>query len=113
MFMISCVYYCVFTIVFAFLFYTYFFFLMIRRPPRSTRTDTLFPYTTLFRSKTWVTPSSRTGCRGVAGFLLQVDVAEIVLHEGDEPNAVVDLLDAEAWLWMAVHPELATAAAPT
>src|SRR3546814_20596705 len=27
-----------------------FFFLMIRRPPRSTRTDTIFPYTTLFRS---------------------------------------------------------------
>src|SRR3546814_13408977 len=27
-----------------------FVFLMIRRPPRSTRTDTLFPYTTLFRS---------------------------------------------------------------
>src|SRR3546814_17505377 len=27
------------------------FFLMIRRPPRSTRTDTLFPYTTLFRSQ--------------------------------------------------------------
>src|SRR3546814_16991520 len=31
---------CVFTV----------FFLMLRRPPRSTRTDTLFPYTTLFRS---------------------------------------------------------------
>src|SRR3546814_6944256 len=29
-----------------------FFFLMIRQPPRSTRTDTLFPYTTLFRSIT-------------------------------------------------------------
>src|SRR3546814_11206787 len=29
---------------------TFCFFLMIRRPPRSTRTDTLFPYTTLFRS---------------------------------------------------------------
>src|SRR3546814_19813844 len=28
----------------------YFYFLMIRRPTRSTRTDTLFPYTTLFRS---------------------------------------------------------------
>src|SRR3546814_2303376 len=27
---------------------------MIRRPPRSTRTDTLFPYTTLFRSLTWL-----------------------------------------------------------
>src|SRR3546814_14320229 len=32
------------------LLFCYFFFLMIRRPPRSTRTDTLFPYTTLFRS---------------------------------------------------------------
>src|SRR3546814_2700799 len=30
----------------------YFFFLMIRRPTRSTRTDTLFPYKTLFRSQT-------------------------------------------------------------
>src|SRR3546814_7031865 len=30
--------------------FTFIFFLMIRRPPRSTRTDTLFPYTTLFRS---------------------------------------------------------------
>src|SRR3546814_8015902 len=35
--------------------YLSFFFLMIRRPPRSTRTDTLFPYTTLFRSDTSVT----------------------------------------------------------
>src|SRR3546814_21076321 len=32
------------------LFCSYFFFLMNRRPPRSTRTYTLFPYTTLFRS---------------------------------------------------------------
>src|SRR3546814_7451041 len=32
------------------MFYMSFFFLMLRRPPRSTRTDTLFPYTTLFRS---------------------------------------------------------------
>src|SRR3546814_16295179 len=32
-------------------FFICFFFLMIRRPPRSTRTDTLFPYTTLFRSQ--------------------------------------------------------------
>src|SRR3546814_17445864 len=33
-----------------------FFFLMIRRPPRSTRTDTLFPYTTLFRSTRLLRP---------------------------------------------------------
>src|SRR3546814_11792278 len=32
------------------MFCRFFFFLMIRRPPISTRTDTLFPYTTLFRS---------------------------------------------------------------
>src|SRR3546814_17332921 len=30
--------------------FLYLFLLMVRRPPRSTRTDTLFPYTTLFRS---------------------------------------------------------------
>src|SRR3546814_21004903 len=33
------------------------FFLMIRRPPRSTRTDTLFPYTTLFRSPNLLLPA--------------------------------------------------------
>src|SRR3546814_6343512 len=37
-------------------------FLMIRRPPRSTRTDTLFPYTTLFRSAC----GERAGARGSA-----------------------------------------------
>src|SRR3546814_17961704 len=36
------------------------FFLMIRRPPRSTRTDTLFPYTTLFRSFGVLGASSHT-----------------------------------------------------
>src|SRR3546814_2750176 len=38
---------------------SYFFvcFVMIRRPPRSTRTDTLFPYTTLFRSRHVVVPT--------------------------------------------------------
>src|SRR3546814_3188515 len=39
---------------------------MIRRPPRSTRTDTLFPYTTLFRSVPWraYRHPSHTGDRG-------------------------------------------------
>src|SRR3546814_3416172 len=32
------------------MYFNFVFFLMMRRPPRSTRTDTLFPYTTLFRS---------------------------------------------------------------
>src|SRR3546814_6430505 len=44
--MLACV---VAVVVYRLLFHCIFF-LMIRRPPRSTRTDTLFPYTTLFRS---------------------------------------------------------------
>src|SRR3546814_12660647 len=39
----------------------FFFFLMIRRPPRSTRTDTLFPYTTLFRSLAHARRTARRG----------------------------------------------------
>src|SRR3546814_9501938 len=45
----------------------FFFFLMIRRPPRSTRTDTLFPYTTLFRSPSLcgsVMALGKSGCGG-------------------------------------------------
>src|SRR3546814_16972616 len=38
------------------------FFLMIRRPPRSTRTDTLFPYTTLFRSHCRTFDPRSRGC---------------------------------------------------
>jgi hypothetical protein len=32
---------------------------------------------------------------GLQGFLLQVAVSQIIVHEADEPNAVVDFLDAE------------------
>src|SRR3546814_12132110 len=58
--MYGCYYYLVFFISLCFVFILFlcplcslfiFFFLMIRRPPRSTRTDTLFPDTTLFRSR--------------------------------------------------------------
>src|SRR3546814_10899149 len=41
---------------------------MIRRPPRSTRTDTLFPYTTLFRSET---PGSGAGTAEAAGVVVE------------------------------------------
>src|SRR3546814_2039744 len=48
---------------------------MIRRHPRSTRTDTLFPYTTLFRSRaatvTAVHPSSRYGELSIRGGLVK------------------------------------------
>src|SRR3546814_15855329 len=42
-----------------------FFFLMIRRPPRSTRTDTLFPSTTLFRSRHDYSCGARHGAIGL------------------------------------------------
>src|SRR3546814_4541044 len=45
------------------------FFLMIRRPPRSTRTDTLFPYTTLFRSH-------RRGAERDAGSAEEIEQAD-------------------------------------
>src|SRR3546814_3496492 len=43
-----------------------FFILMLRRPPRSTRTDTLFPYTTLFRSRPAAAPIRELAARAVA-----------------------------------------------
>src|SRR3546814_13323021 len=49
---------------------------MIRRPPRSTRTDTLFPYTTLFRSSYLMivqvpgSPPSSLHCPGVSCFVV-------------------------------------------
>src|SRR3546814_6752893 len=53
---------CVFSIVlFKICVFVLFFFLRIRRPPRSTRTDTLFPYTTLFRSP-WMSTGSDALC---------------------------------------------------
>src|SRR3546814_17500165 len=48
---VTCILLFFFCCCIAMLSFVVFFFLMIRRPPRSTRTDTLFPYTTLFRSR--------------------------------------------------------------
>src|SRR3546814_19745929 len=62
------------------MFVYFFFFLMIRRPPRSTRTDTLFPYTTLFRSVCRCALASSVGdrrCLGSAELGLKAAVAFI------------------------------------
>src|SRR3546814_15840038 len=83
------------------------FFLMIRRPPRSTRTDTLFPYTTLFRSEARQ-PAGRIGggcvaedreglaaaaapvdfapVAGPAGFGHPVGAAKVVERVGVQPD---------------------------
>src|SRR3546814_2618178 len=49
---------------------------MIRRPPRSTRTDTLFPYTTLFRSPLAQLPDTRRVFGGEAHLLQLAQAAQ-------------------------------------
>src|SRR3546814_15087813 len=56
------------------------FFLMLRRPPRSTRTDTFFPYTTLFRS-----PGQRPRRRGVL-YPRRADRAVLVADPAAQPR---------------------------
>src|SRR3546814_1849376 len=68
---------------------------MIRRPPRSTRTDTLFPYTTLFRSR------RLTDKLGIPASLRQRDAAT----DTREPDESVD-----AVVTFALHHELPHAA---
>src|SRR3546814_13992080 len=64
----------------------FFFFLMIRRPPRSTRTDTLFPYTTLFRSLVCAGSLMTAEVKRCGAQLLPVD---------SEHNAIFQVLDLE------------------
>src|SRR3546814_18374784 len=59
-----------------------FLFLMIRRPPRSTRTDTLFPYTTLFRSHQVARDLQALLHAAREVFRPVVDAAEVELHLG-------------------------------
>src|SRR3546814_10882522 len=62
---------------------------MIRRPPRSTRTDTLFPYTTLFRSDVpaaWLSPMKVRFAPSPTG----------LLHVGNARQAVINWLFARA-----------------
>src|SRR3546814_4637026 len=66
---------------------------MIRRPPRSTRTDTLFPYTTLFRS--YVALDHQSGVVGVVWLCLLLQVL------GEEYPNVAGLLNNLALLLQA------------
>src|SRR3546814_14470258 len=62
---------------------------MIRRPPRSTRTDTLFPYTTLFQSfeavDTHRIAADRFGLEGVTDRCAFVDHRDAILLERRQP----------------------------
>src|SRR3546814_2041989 len=57
---------------------------MIRRPPRSTRTETLFPYTTLFRSSTLFSRSL------ILSFLYQTSYELFGLHESGQATYPLD-----------------------
>src|SRR3546814_21009410 len=60
------------------------FFLMKRRPPRSTRTDTLFPYTTLFRSRQFQRQAEQVALRG-----LKKKAVRVVGRGGADAQVVV------------------------
>src|SRR3546814_21194499 len=84
-------------------FFTYFFFLMIRRPPRSTRTDTLFPYTTLFRS-----PSAEQN--GLLGededaFVLNITGTRMILPANNLPLTCITEYVTEAALARSLNPQ--------
>src|SRR3546814_12339855 len=70
---------------------------MIRRPPRSTRTDTLFPYTTLFRSDYFEGSSKGAG-----------KIGKIVQRTIPDPQTqVAELLAGRLdWIWL-VPPDIA------
>src|SRR3546814_12453441 len=58
---------------------------MIRRPPRSTRTDTLFPYTTLFRSRDDLT-------RQIGEIVREIVLDEKLNLNAPEQQAIVDIM---------------------
>src|SRR3546814_21026697 len=80
---------------------------MIRRPPRSTRTDTLFPYTTLFRSAQQLPPALQEQ-RAV----VELDCQQVALAEPlPGKQAVADLRCARAQVIAAVADALQVAVA--
>src|SRR3546814_19637961 len=63
---------------------------MIRRPPRSTRTDTLFPYTTLFRSQAVGAPLAPRGDDDF-GIAASAETMAAILEFGAQLAEIVDL----------------------
>src|SRR3546814_2931861 len=79
-----------------------FFFLMIRRPPRSTRTDTLFPYTTLFRSDDHADVDrdledlERRRAADIVGLVELADLARDIALEQPDPDDQREQREEEA-----------------
>src|SRR3546814_16970616 len=95
------------------------FFLMIRRPPRSTRTDTLFPYTTLFRSQDaatrartesveacadhvdWIETHALNAIRGIRAMNAKADEADAALFAAWDRR----LAAFNTWQELPDHPQ--------
>src|SRR3546814_5534051 len=75
------------------------FFLMIRRPPRSTRTDTLFPYTTLFRSPGSFVPPTVFKVDGIGTLEREVfgPVLHVATYEATDLGRVLDAVNAAGY----------------
>src|SRR3546814_19261825 len=76
----------------------FFFFLIVLRPPRSTLTDTLFPYTTLFRSVVGFAGTSMSGPRAGAPVLRSAEAERVsamrVVQAWPDRNPIAALTDA-------------------
>src|SRR3546814_2822313 len=95
----------------------FFFFLMIRRPPRSTRTDTLFPYTTLFRSAQMLANRLRKNLRNLKSWRAREGVECFRAYDADLPEyaAAIDVYpeaDDPDTTWLHVQEYAAPAQIP-
>src|SRR3546814_20718405 len=73
---------------------------MIRRPPRSTRTDTLFPYTTLFRSPDRTNQQRSRAMSEIAPFELRVAEADLIdLRQRLNSTRWPQLFGGETWTY--------------
>src|SRR3546814_20998996 len=78
---------------------------MIRRPPGSTRTDTLFPYTTLFRSFRYVHAAAEEIARAVTGFTVIVTKSTVPVGTGDDVERIVREVNPAADVAVVSNPE--------
>src|SRR3546814_12206661 len=82
-----------------------FFFLIIRRPPKSTRTDTLFPYTTLFRSER--AHAADGAVEPTENGLADQEMADIQLGNGRDDGHRADGIEREAVAGVTFEAEVA------
>src|SRR3546814_13071978 len=75
---------------------------MIRRPPRSTRTDTLFPYTTLFRSLAWLLMDEKRGIRVSIRQVLMVTLLGYCGYTTLHADFPIEAFAKWEWVWKAL-----------